>query len=131
MQPGPRESGPTNWVAAHSSVESAMNTVLRDVRYSLRSYRRKLLFSSIAILTLAVGIGANTAIFSVVNAALLRPLPFPDPERLVRVSLVVPAEHGRPSLKDMVWSYPKLELLRNEQRVFSQLGAYSRNMVSL
>ncbi len=108
-----------------------MNTVLRDVRYSLRSYRRKLLFSSIAILTLAVGIGANTAIFSVVNAALLRPLPFDDPDRLVKVSLTRPADSAMPGGNDMVWSYPKYEMLRNEQRVFSRLGGYAQTSVSL
>ena len=108
-----------------------MNSVLRDVRYSLRSFRRKLLFSSIAILTLAVGIGANTAIFSVVNAALLRPLPFDQPDRLVKIGLTLPANGDRPAVRDMVFSYPKYEVLRNEQRVFAQIGGYSRNQVTL
>jgi putative ABC transport system permease protein len=59
--------------------------LLRDLRYGLRGLRRAPAFSAIVILTLALGIGANTAIFSVVHAVLLKPLPYPEVERLVRL----------------------------------------------
>src|SRR6185295_6279228 len=62
-----------------------MDSLLRDLKFSIRSLLKRPALTLIAIVTLAIGIGANSAIFSVVNALLLKPLPFPDPDRIVAV----------------------------------------------
>ena len=74
-----------------------LDEVAGDIRYAVRQLRRAPSFAAAAILTLAIGIGANSAVFSVVNAVVLRPLPFPSPDRLVSVELMnvrgTPASH--------------------------------------
>jgi hypothetical protein len=68
----------------------------QDVRYAIRGLRQSAGFAAVAILTLAIGIGGTTAIYSVVNAVLLQPLPYADADRLVRVVENVPTEAGQP-----------------------------------
>ena len=69
----------------HSRSGSGIETFCQDLRFGLRQLRKGPLFAFIAILTLGIGIGANTAIFSFVNSVLLRPLPYPHPERLTMI----------------------------------------------
>src|SRR5688572_11317935 len=103
----------------------------QDVRFALRTFRRTIPFTAVAVLTLAVGIGANTAIFSAVDAMLLRPLPFPEPDRLMKLSMVVPARNGEPPRTDMVWSVPKFLAFRDAQQSFSSVAIWSEYQATI
>src|SRR5690242_17881371 len=107
------------------------DTVAQDVRFALRTLRRAPTFTVVAVLTLAVGIGANTAIFSAVDALILRPLPFPAADRLMSVSLTLPPMFGRPARTDLTWSYPKFQAFRNAQYVFSSATVWSESQFTL
>lgn len=93
--------------------------VLNDLRLAIRSLSRKPGFAAIAVITLALGIGASTAIFSVVNGVLLRSLPYPEPDSLMQVQTEF-ANGFRGAV-----SYPNFEDLREQNRSFSELSAYS------
>jgi putative ABC transport system permease protein len=96
-----------------------ISNVLRDARYSLRQLRKNPGFSVVAVLTLAIGIGATSAMFSVVNGVILRPLPYPKPEGLVQVVEIVP-RFGRFSVAPATF----LDW-RAENRVFDRIAAYT------
>ncbi len=97
-----------------------MDTLLQDVRYGIRQLRRSPGFTAAAVLTLALGIGANTAIFSLVNGVFLRPLPYKDAGRLVFVA----ATNRVRGIKIDVTSYPDFADWRAQNHVFSGLAAY-------
>ena len=107
-----------------------MSGFLNDLVLALRALRRTPLYSAAAILTLALGIGATTAIYSVVDATMLRPMPYTAPDRLMDVSLTIAGENGGPG-RNMVWSYPKFLAMRDMQRSFDQLAGYASQDVNL
>ena len=98
-----------------------METLLRDVQYGIRNLLKRPGFTAVAVITLTLGIGANTAIFSVVNAVLLRPLPFGDPGRLTQL-WEAKVDRGR---NEIPASYPNFADWRNRNRFFEQVAAYS------
>src|SRR5262245_37313957 len=95
-----------------------METLLQDVRYGLRMLIKRPTFTVVAVLMLALGVGANTAIFSIVNAVLLRPLPYPDPDRLIRIFFNEPGV----GLRDVRFSKPELDDLVTRSSVFEEVS---------
>ncbi|MGO8814930.1 MAG: permease, partial [Terriglobia bacterium] len=94
-----------------------MTTLLQDLKYGLRMLAKNPGFTAVAVITLALGIGANTAIFSFVDAVLLKPLPFPHPERMVMV-WEKPPDGGRnvvSTLNFLDW--------KNQNSVFDAMAA--------
>ena len=98
-----------------------MQDLAQDVRYAARGLIHRPGFTIVAVVTLANGIGANTAIFGAVNALLLRPLPFREPERLMAISLTGPGGSGAPGMESAPWSFPKFVLYRELQQSFSEI----------
>ena len=95
----------------------SLENLLRDVRYAFRAMRRSPAFSLVVILTFALGVGVNTAIFSVVNAVLLKPLPYPDSERLVRLG-----EANNTADFSVTWG--NFNYWRDDNRSFDDMAAY-------
>lgn len=98
-----------------------MGVIWQDIRYGLRMLRKSPGFTMVAALTLAIGIGANIAMFSVVNAVLLRPLPFRDAERLAMIQ-----QHVKTFNVTTGFSYPDFTDFRAQNPVFENLAAYTR-----
>src|SRR5947209_11478843 len=96
--------------------------MLNDIRYGLRQLIKHPAFTIIAILTLALGIGANTAIFSVVNAVLLKPLPFPEPDQLIALGNIDTREKGQTDLNAL--SYPDFFDFRDLNRTLANVAVY-------
>ncbi|MFY9553260.1 MAG: ABC transporter permease [Blastocatellia bacterium] len=98
-----------------------MQTLVQDLRYGLRMLLNKPGFAAVAVITMALGIGANTAIFSVVNAVLLRPLPYREPGKLVRVYTEFPTMN----LKKFWMSAPEFLDIQNEAESWESIGAWT------
>src|SRR5260370_89371 len=97
-----------------------MINLLQDVRYALRVLRKSMGFTSVAVIALALGIGANTAIFSVVNAVVLQPLPYTDPGKLV----ILWGNVIRPKVDRRVTSYPDFADWRAQSKSFEDMAAF-------
>src|SRR4030095_7647653 len=95
-----------------------MDTIFKDIRYGIRSLGKHPGFTAVAVITLALGIGANSAIFSVVNGVLLKPLPFNDPERLVWIW------DTAPQLSTIPTSLPDFLGWKEQNRSFEHLAAF-------
>lgn len=120
--------GNTTMIKEESRTMSGLNffdLLVQDLRFAVRSFLRTPGFTIVAALTLAIGIGANTAIYSAIDALLMRPLPFNEPDRLMKLSLTRPAHGETPAMPDMVWSWPKFRVLRDNQTVFSGVALYT------
>jgi putative ABC transport system permease protein len=104
-----------------------METLLKDLRYGIRSLLKRPGFTFIAVLTLALGIGANSAIFSVVNAVLLRPLPYKDANRLALLTRFDP-QRTTPSTS---YSIPKFNAIRDQNQAFESIAAVADDSFNL
>src|SRR5689334_7403070 len=104
-----------------------MESLIQDLRYAVRMLIKKPSFTVVVIAALALGIGANTAIFSIVNSILLKPLPYPDPGRLVMVWM----DNKRMNVDQDIHSYPNYVDYRDQNEVFESLAAYYGVSVSL
>ena len=102
-----------------------MTTLTEDIRYGLRMLRQAPGFALIVVLTLALGIGANAALFSVVNGVLLHPLPYPEPEQLVRL------HESKPSFETGSISYPNFRYWQKENKTFSAMAISRDNSFAL
>ncbi|HKW32371.1 MAG TPA: ABC transporter permease [Candidatus Acidoferrum sp.] len=98
-----------------------MENILQDVRYSIRTLGKNPGFAAVAVLTLALGIGANTAIFSVVESVLLRPLPYPEPQNLVQIWNTYPPQVPRGSLSPGDYAD-----WRQQNASFSEMEGYAQ-----
>jgi hypothetical protein len=104
-----------------------MGPLMSQLRQVLRRLGRAPVFTAVTLLTLAVGIGANTAIFSVINGVLLKPLAYPNPEELVAVRLTAPGIN----LKDVSLSTSDYFIFREQSRTFEDLGLYMGYSVNI
>ena len=107
-----------------------MDNVLQDVKFALRLFRRQPAYALFVVLTLAIGVGANTAVFSVVNGVLLRPLPFPESDRLVAIWGRFDPESGF-DFPQFVLSLPEYVDYRNQSRSYEEMAAWANSSLTV
>jgi putative ABC transport system permease protein len=105
-----------------------VTTLLQDLRYGLRTLRKSPAFTVIALFTLSLGIGANTAIFSIVNAVLLKPLPFPESEKLV---FMTSAFEKQGVARNFATSYADFLDWRSTAKSFTAMASYHQDSFTL
>ncbi|HTA71343.1 MAG TPA: ABC transporter permease [Bryobacteraceae bacterium] len=111
---------------------SFLDALGRDVRYSLRALRHHPMFTLVALLTLAIGIGANTAVFSVLNSVLLKPLAYPKPDELVAVKQTAPGAAGLANIAEGLRLSPSMYFTFAEQnRSFQAFGVWAPGTASV
>jgi predicted permease len=109
-----------------------LHTLFSDCRYSIRRLRKSPGFTAVAVLTLVVGIGANTAVFSVINSVLLKPLPYPNSDELVAVWLTAPGAAGLANFQKGLLLSPSLYFTFSENnRTFQSLGIWTRQKANV
>ena len=106
-----------------------LETLLRDVRFAWRSLRRTPVLTAVAVLSIALGIAATTSVFSVVDAALFRPPPLSEPDRLA-ILLITRAEPNAPLAMER-WSWPRSRLLRQTAQSFDRIASFSPSVLAL
>jgi putative ABC transport system permease protein len=124
-----RRSTSAFWDALWLQPHRLEDEMFQDLRFGWRMLLRSPVMSIVAVFSLAAGIGANTAIFSVIDALLLRPLPYREPEQLVKVfhSQPDPTKGMLPS----IWSYPRFEILRDQSQSFAAVSGFKQNPYNL
>jgi predicted permease len=118
---------PTKELVRGGAWESVVDTAWQDMRYAVRGLRRNPGFTAVAALTLALGIGANTAMFSIVNAIMLRPLPYRDSDRLVQIW----TEDARRGLHNERTAYRTIIEWRDQNRTLADVAFYSVQRATL